>query len=68
MSATRAAVRPAAPADTYEGNDRVLLGIVAGVLTFWMFAGTVGTIARAMLTDINGGPIDQIAKPLIDLN
>ena len=52
----------------YRGNDKLLLGIVAGVLTFWMFAGTVGTIARAMLTDINGGPIDQVATPLVDLN
>jgi DHA2 family multidrug resistance protein-like MFS transporter len=52
----------------YRGNDRLLAGIVAGVLTFWMFAGTVGTIARAMLTDINGGPIDEVAQPFIDVN
>jgi DHA2 family multidrug resistance protein-like MFS transporter len=33
-----------------------------------MFAGTVGTIARSMLTDINGGPIDQVSNPHISLN
>ncbi len=53
---------------TFHGNDKLLAGIVAGVLTFWMFAGTVGTIARAILADINGGPIDQVARPLVDLN
>ncbi|GAA6526985.1 multidrug efflux MFS transporter NorB [Intrasporangium sp. DVR] len=60
----------AAPAAkrTFQGNDRLLTGIVLGVLTFWLFAGTVGTIARAILTDINGGPIDDIAQPLVSLN
>lgn len=67
MSATQTvASRP--DVATFKGNDRVLLGIVAGVLTFWMFAGTVGTIARSMLTDINGGPIDQVAEPLVNLD
>jgi DHA2 family multidrug resistance protein-like MFS transporter len=52
----------------FRGNDKLLAGIVLGVLTFWMFAGTVGTIARSMLTDINGGPIDQVSNPYISLN
>jgi len=62
----QAVATPAKP--TYQGNDKLLLGIVLGVLTFWMFAGTVGTVARAILTDLNGGPIDEIAEPLISLN
>jgi DHA2 family multidrug resistance protein-like MFS transporter len=33
-----------------------------------MFAGTVGTIARNVLTDINGGPIDKVANPLVSLD
>lgn len=37
------------------GTDRLLLGSVLGILTFWLFAGTVGTVAPAMLTDINAG-------------
>jgi DHA2 family multidrug resistance protein-like MFS transporter len=52
----------------FKGNDRLLTGIVLGVLTFWMFAGTVGTVARSILTDINGAPIDQVSKPLVSLD
>ncbi|HEY9494964.1 MAG TPA: MFS transporter [Intrasporangium sp.] len=52
----------------FKGNDKLLAGIVLGVLTFWMFAGTVGTIARSMLTDINGAPIDEVSNPLVSLD
>lgn len=52
----------------FKGNDRLLTGIVLGVLTFWMFAGTVGTVARSILTDINGAPIDKVTKPLVSLD
>jgi DHA2 family multidrug resistance protein-like MFS transporter len=69
---THAPPTPAAPAPVpgkpFRGNDRALLGIVLGVLTFWMFAGTVGTIARSVLTDINGGSIEKVANPLISLD
>jgi DHA2 family multidrug resistance protein-like MFS transporter len=51
-----------------KGNDKLLIGIVLGVLTFWMCAGTVGTVARAILTDINGGAIDTVANPYVNLN
>lgn len=61
---------PAVPraAQGFRGNDRLLTGIVLGVLTFWMFAGTVGTVARSILTDINGAPIDQVANPVVTLD
>jgi DHA2 family multidrug resistance protein-like MFS transporter len=52
----------------FKGNDKALLGIVLGVLTFWMFAGTIGTVARSVLTDINGGLIDDVTNPFISLN
>lgn len=65
---TTHAPAPPVAARTYHGNDRALLGIVLGVLTFWMFAGTVGTIARNVLTDINGGSIDTVANPRINLD
>ncbi|HEX6758619.1 MAG TPA: MFS transporter [Propionibacteriaceae bacterium] len=52
----------------FKGNDKLLTGIVLGVLTFWMFAGTIGTVARSVLTDINGGPIEQVASPYVNLN
>lgn len=66
MNAPQAADTPAKT--TFKGNDKLLIGIVLGVLTFWMFAGTVGTIARAMLTDLNGGSVDQITDPAVSVN
>jgi DHA2 family multidrug resistance protein-like MFS transporter len=66
VNAQPAVVAPAKP--TFHGNDKLLIGIVLGVLTFWMFAGTVGTVARTILSDINGGPIDTIAHPAVSLN
>ncbi|GAA4287222.1 MFS transporter [Georgenia daeguensis] len=65
MTSAQAAPRTA---QNYRGNDKLLTGIVLGVLTFWMFAGTVGTIARTVLTDINGGPIEEIANPNVSLD
>ena len=45
---------PGAPgAAPYQGTDRLLLGIVLGVITFWLFAGTAGTVAPALMDDIN---------------
>lgn len=41
-----------AGAAPFCGNDRLLLGIVLAVLTFWLFAGTVGTAAPAMMRDL----------------
>ena len=66
MSTTQAVDAPATP--TFKGNDKLLIGIVLGVLTFWMFAGTVGTVARTMLTDLNGGAIDEVANPLVTVD
>ncbi|GEN81446.1 MFS transporter [Actinotalea fermentans] len=66
MNATQAVETPATP--TFKGNDKLLIGIVLGVLTFWMFAGTVGTVARTMLTDLNGGAIDEVANPLVTVD
>ncbi len=43
------------------GTERLLWGIVLGVVTFWLFAGTTGTIAPAILQDLNG-PLPPGAK------
>jgi hypothetical protein len=32
----------------YRGNDRLLIGMILGVLTFWLFAQTTLNIAPAM--------------------
>ncbi len=38
--------------DTYRGNDRLLFGIILGVLAFWLFAQTTLNIAPAMAADL----------------
>lgn len=37
---------------TFEGNDRVLLGIILGVVAFWLFAQTTLNIAPDMRRDL----------------
>ncbi|MHC1720948.1 MAG: MFS transporter [Clostridiaceae bacterium] len=36
----------------YQGNDRLLLGMVLGVITFWLFAQTTLNIAPTMRADL----------------
>ncbi|WP_051671190.1 MULTISPECIES: MFS transporter [unclassified Microbacterium] len=52
MSASTSAT--AAP--DYRGTPKLLIGIVLGVFTFWLFAGSLGTVAQEVLADIN---VDQ---------
>lgn len=47
-------MNPASRPSQEAGTERLLWGIVLGVVTFWLFAGTTGTIAPAILRDING--------------
>src|SRR4051794_2433076 len=47
------AAPPAPPAQGYQGTEKLLWGIVLAVLTFWLFAGTAGTVAPAILREIN---------------
>ena len=55
------------PASTYRGNDKLLLGIVLAVLTFWLFAGSAGTVAPAILRDINGGGVNYVDAASMNL-
>ncbi len=43
-------------ASTFKGNDRLLLGIVLSVITFWLFAQTTLNISPTMKSDLG---IDQ---------
>ncbi|MEL4503457.1 MFS transporter [Luteococcus sp. H138] len=54
----------------FRGNEKLLWGIVLGVTTFWLFAGTTGTVARNMLTEINGPTATpgQWANPHVSVN
>mgnify|MGYP005828893309 CR=1 FL=1 len=40
------------PATTYQGTDRLLYGIILGVLAFWLFAQTTLNIAPTMAADL----------------
>jgi DHA2 family multidrug resistance protein-like MFS transporter len=40
------------PAASYRGDDRLLFGIIFGVLAFWLFAQTTLNIAPDMATDL----------------
>lgn len=37
----------------YRGNDKLLLGLVLALLTFWLFAASMGTVAPSIMADIN---------------
>ena len=50
-SAERLATMTRAPAP-YRGNDKLLFGIILGVLAFWLFAQTTLNIAPAMAADL----------------
>src|SRR4030095_1562753 len=39
-------------AASYRGNDKLLFGIIFGVLAFWLFAQTTLNIAPAMAADL----------------
>lgn len=43
----------AAPQQQYQGNDRLLFGIIMGVLAFWLFAQTTLNIAPTMAADLH---------------
>src|SRR5512144_948652 len=48
-----ATASPTAPTTGYQGTEKLLWGIVLAVITFWLFAGTVGTVAPEILRSIN---------------
>ncbi len=51
--ATKAAVGQTEGQAGFRGNDKLLLGIVLAVTSFWLFAMTAGTVAPSILEDIN---------------
>lgn len=59
----------AAPATEqgYQGTEKLLWGIVLGVVTFWLFAGTAGTVAPAILRDINAGGTEYVNAQAMNL-
>lgn len=46
------AIAGTAPSTTYQGTDKLLYGIILGVITFWLFAQTTLNIAPDMQRDL----------------
>ena len=44
--------KPSAAASSYRGSDKLILGIVLAVVTFWLFAQTTLNIASTMRADL----------------
>ena len=56
------------PPVAYRGDDRLLVGIILGVLAFWLFAQTTLNIAPAMATDLGvATPVMNIAVSITAL-
>lgn len=53
-------------ATTYRGNDKMLLGLVLSIVSFWLFAISLGTVVPAVLLDLNGPYADEAAKTWTD--
>lgn len=68
-SSAPAATTPAPPATSggYQGTEKLLWGIVLAVVTFWLFAGTAGTVAPAIMNDINSGGTNYIDASSMNL-
>lgn len=52
---TTTTATPAESAQGYQGTEKLLWGIVLAVVTFWLFAGTAGTVAPDIQREINAG-------------
>ena len=56
-----ATTHPATPSAGFRGNDRLLLGMILGVVTFWLFAQTTLNIAPDMQRDLGIGARQLVA-------
>lgn len=60
----------AAPAttspDVYRGTDKLLIGLVLSIVSYWLFAISLGTVAPTVLLDLNGPYADAQAKTWTD--
>ena len=65
MSAT--AIAPAEEKQGYQGSEKLLWGIVLAVVTFWLFAGSVGAIGSAVVQDLNSGGKEIINTQTMNL-
>lgn len=62
-----APAKQASATQGYQGTEKLLWGIVLGVVTFWLFAGTAGTVAPAILADINASGVEYVDAAAMNL-
>ncbi|AWA43518.1 MFS transporter [Trueperella pyogenes] len=69
QNARRGIAEPAKPG--FVGNDKLLLGIVLSVVTYWLFAGTLGNLVTVVVDSIGTQHITEsvvsLAAPLAGL-
>ena len=50
----------------FQGNDKLLIGLVFSVVTFWLFAQSTGTIAPVIMRDLNSGGTEIISPTFMN--
>lgn len=56
-----------APTKAYQGTEKLLWGIVLAVVTFWLFAGTAGTVAPEIMNQVNSGGMNYLDAASMNL-
>lgn len=49
-----------------QGTDKLLLGLVLSIVSYWLFAISLGTVAPTVMQDLNGPYSDAAAKTWTD--
>ncbi|MDO5697955.1 MAG: MFS transporter [Dermatophilus congolensis] len=57
---------PPANQQTFQGNDKLLAGLVFSVMTFWLFAQSTGTIAPVIMRSLNSGGTEVISATFMN--
>lgn len=47
---------------SYQGTDKLLTGLVLSIVSYWLFAISLGTVAPTVLLDLNGPYTDPAAR------
>lgn len=57
---------PATTGTTYRGSDKLLSGLVLSIVSYWLFAISLGTVAPNVMLNLNGPYADAQAKTWTD--
>ncbi len=50
----------------FAGNDKLLAGLVLSIVSYWLFAISLGTVAPTVMLNINGAYDNEAAKTWLD--